>query len=524
MMTHVLLWLLGAIVAGALMVVWGVRGKRLNDHPVCRQCRFDLSGAAEGTVTCPECGAGLKRPGSTRIGQRRKRPLAIAVGAAAVVMPLAAIGMTGFAMLTGSDVRAYMPLGVLLWEAKYADAARSKAIASEVLSRYNAKRLDESQVAKVVERALEVQGDTSIAWDEKWEDLIETADGDGKVSDEQKTLYHRQSLVLDFKWRKRVKPGASLPVIAKVKEARIGSSSVLQSHAALRSASLNGSKLARAKSRMSLGFPFPVDVGAHVGWFMLNGSAQRAAWGGGMSSVGEAKLLLDVPATTAAGRGEIDVQLQAWTQPQSRMMNFSWTAVPGVEDDPKASVHSARFEVEISPAETVELVKPDEEMRDRMRTVLEPSQVTVWKQPAGFGGGQVNSAMMHFDIDRRPIDAAFDVIWVIDGREQSVGQLITGMSADLGVQTDSFGGGPSLRIVHGNVARFESGVVDIILRPNVEIALSTVDLTRIYGEEIVFKDVQVNSQDVGGVSLAVPAAPTQPARGIWGAIWSLFGR
>src|SRR5438045_2458300 len=104
MPTNLLLWLMGLIAAGAGLIILGLHGKRLNDHPVCRQCRFDLSGCPEGSVTCPECGAGLKRPGSTRIGQRRKRPVFLAVGAAAVLFPASAIGVTGFAMLTGQDV------------------------------------------------------------------------------------------------------------------------------------------------------------------------------------------------------------------------------------------------------------------------------------------------------------------------------------------------------------------------------------------------------------------------------------
>ena len=48
---------LGSMLVGAILMILGVRGKRINDHPTCRDCRFDLSGVYPGVVTCPECGA-----------------------------------------------------------------------------------------------------------------------------------------------------------------------------------------------------------------------------------------------------------------------------------------------------------------------------------------------------------------------------------------------------------------------------------------------------------------------------------
>ena len=40
----VLLSLVGVLVLGLVLMFWAWRGKKLNDHPVCRQCRFDLEG------------------------------------------------------------------------------------------------------------------------------------------------------------------------------------------------------------------------------------------------------------------------------------------------------------------------------------------------------------------------------------------------------------------------------------------------------------------------------------------------
>jgi hypothetical protein len=43
--------------AGLILLVLGVRGWRIDDHPVCRRCRFDLVGVYPAIGACPECGA-----------------------------------------------------------------------------------------------------------------------------------------------------------------------------------------------------------------------------------------------------------------------------------------------------------------------------------------------------------------------------------------------------------------------------------------------------------------------------------
>ncbi|HYO10382.1 MAG TPA: hypothetical protein VER17_15540 [Tepidisphaeraceae bacterium] len=49
-----------AVATGALvLLVLGMRGRRVDDHPVCRRCGFDLVGPPGGTATCSECGADL---------------------------------------------------------------------------------------------------------------------------------------------------------------------------------------------------------------------------------------------------------------------------------------------------------------------------------------------------------------------------------------------------------------------------------------------------------------------------------
>ncbi|MFT3683753.1 MAG: hypothetical protein QM783_02305 [Phycisphaerales bacterium] len=89
MSTTALLILIGILLAGVVMVVLGRRGRKLNNHPQCRWCGFDLEGVYPQTPTCPECGAGLKRQNAVRMGVRRRSIPVMVVGVLLVAVPLA---------------------------------------------------------------------------------------------------------------------------------------------------------------------------------------------------------------------------------------------------------------------------------------------------------------------------------------------------------------------------------------------------------------------------------------------------
>src|SRR5215208_2333842 len=72
------LTLFTAIACGVtgLMMILARRGRRIDDHPLCRKCGFDLFGLPGTSHNCPECGRDLRRRRATRIGHRqRHRPL-----------------------------------------------------------------------------------------------------------------------------------------------------------------------------------------------------------------------------------------------------------------------------------------------------------------------------------------------------------------------------------------------------------------------------------------------------------------
>lgn len=247
-------WLLGAFVlvllAGLALIRLGWRGRRINRDPVCRDCGFNLHafrlpdmhavpatqpadahatpsepseasashslalGAPQSnetpiaaatspaaipiTVTCPECGGGLKRAKAVRIGERKRMPLVAATGLLMAMLAVAPLGAAFIAVVTGSDLSKSLPTNVLLWHSRFATREVSRAIAIELESRLLAKKLDNTQAAMVVERALELQADWQMPWLDEWGAVIEAAKLNQQVDAEQTKRYHAHATKIEL--------------------------------------------------------------------------------------------------------------------------------------------------------------------------------------------------------------------------------------------------------------------------------------------------------------------------------------
>ncbi len=68
----VLALLLAVSLIGLILFIRCWRGKRIDDHPLCRRCRYDLIGTPEPRKTCPECGTDLTDSHALVIGSRKR--------------------------------------------------------------------------------------------------------------------------------------------------------------------------------------------------------------------------------------------------------------------------------------------------------------------------------------------------------------------------------------------------------------------------------------------------------------------
>ncbi len=240
--------LLLALLAGAALLWRGLRGRTVDDHPLCRRCRFDLTGLPAGRANCPECGADLAAPQSKIVGHRERRRGPVALGLALLIPALLAGG--GAAWWAGSDFdfTPHKPVWLLVRQADGPAAPGTDAAREELFRRLAAGELSGPQMAgltglavrrvaaapaawptrwglavlagfqggtlsaaqtdAVTDRALAIQSDPAIPWDFAWGDWVEQARAAGKASDARWRRYARQAVPpLTVRVRPRVAAG-----------------------------------------------------------------------------------------------------------------------------------------------------------------------------------------------------------------------------------------------------------------------------------------------------------------------------
>src|SRR5688572_21811885 len=109
--------LAGLLLAGLIVLMIGWRGRRIDDHPLCRKCGYDLLGCAQ-AANCPECGRDLRRRGrAIRIGHRRRRWVVTSMGLMMLLLALGGGGVMVSGTLRDFDWNTIKPLSLLRREA-----------------------------------------------------------------------------------------------------------------------------------------------------------------------------------------------------------------------------------------------------------------------------------------------------------------------------------------------------------------------------------------------------------------------
>lgn len=497
---RMLLGLFLAIVIGIALLVLGLRGRRVNRHPSCRGCGFDLSGTLPDGVTCPECGAGLKRDRAVRIGQRRRMWSVASIGAALILLPLSGICVTVYSVLTGADIHSYKPAGILLWEAKGDNAQTLAAVAKEFSKRRQAGKLDSATIGRVVDAALAIQGDPDRPWSEDWGDFIEMVNLDGDVTDEQMQRFRNQCVSLACEVRPRIAMGGPLPIKVSHEEIRLSSGSMVFAQAFIRSAFLDGqpfeprivppgvtdefSMLSYAIPNQSMGAGFPI-------WAdMVSGDS--SPWGMGMMmsmQMGEVPML-GLPDEIAPGEHELRLVLSVRGQEVDMNSGFGWET-PSEEDGDAQHIVTltSRFVVTPTDEAGIEVIEPTAELEAEIRDALSP--VSGWVYDAGFGGRQ---AQISLEGGAVPCGIAFDAFLRVGGKQVALGPVLRAPRSGTAAASP-FPPGMMSTDLSASIGKADITDATLVLKPNPALALRTTEITRVYGGEIVIESLEIQDVD-----------------------------
>lgn len=273
-----MLWLLAGILAiglggGAALLV-GLRGRRVDDHPICRRCGFDLigqalraseKGAGEGDVTttdsprCSECGADLTRRRAIRLGERRRRPAVATVGALALLISLGATGAISWGAATEYDWNTIKPVWLLARELQSIDPAVAQAATDELRRRLPGNGLapmrngqrDTRAAERLARSILDYQGDASRPWSPGAGEIFERMWQMKLLPEEMFHQYVRQSSPVSVHIRPRIAQGEPLAVRFDVQQ-RSGGGGVVSLHAALVDIAMDGKPIPTTSYRFSV--------------------------------------------------------------------------------------------------------------------------------------------------------------------------------------------------------------------------------------------------------------------------------
>ncbi len=430
-------------IGGLVLLGVGLRGRRVDDHVLCRMCGYDLTGMPDGVKNCSECGTDVRQARSTKIGHRTRRKWLVGSSAVVLLLCLSWLALVTYVSVRGIDVNQYKPVWLLLRETAGKDVQVRDAALAELFRRVSAKAMPAGTLKAVLDRALRAQADVKKPWVPAWGDIVELAHSQGQISPDQWSLYIKQAPQIVFRVRPQIRQGAPLP-IARDFTARVGK---------------RGTAFVKRRG-----------TAANIGGFVSDDYAGR----------GLDMAMLDITQNThasvipsndpaliklATGRHTLNWSLDQWV----------YDKAPKDFADPMPSIafghHDFHPEFEIVAEPTVTL-RAQPELKERVAKSILPRLLHLPGNAVG-GGIAVQSS---------PVPVAFEIILRRGDREWKAGELAAASSP----KQQWFG-------VDAKAAEFED-TCDVILRASRAPAERTLDLTEVWDGEIVLKNVPIQPE------------------------------
>ncbi|MEX2388074.1 MAG: hypothetical protein WD534_09360 [Phycisphaeraceae bacterium] len=443
-------FIMSPVLSGLLLLlavalfIWGWRGRRVGDHPICRACGYDLHGLQSDHASCPECGADITRTRAVQIGRRRRRRTPLI--AAALLLPLGIL--TALPLVTAFDLDAYKPVWLLRYEAQ----AGGMPALEELTRRLDVGELSQAQVDAVVGTALATQADRSRPWEPAWGEFVERAQLAGVLTQADLETYVRQALddggmVLEV--RPQVRRGDPVAYRIKTVDVRASASDhfwLITHREPLRLGEWTGHRI-----RSSSGGSFTASIS---GWSGLSWSLSE-------------EILADIQ--PGVHTLELDMRAELFKlgpyggQQGSALVDVSFT-LSGQWELVEAQTPGVTLTSEPSLRVAVEQAFANPRLR------LDSSTGNLW--------GRV-------DVNSPPTGLAFEAAIRNDGQLWPLNAVTVAAGRTTGYGLSRW------EPVEGLA---EGDRVDLVFTPYVDAALRTTDIFEIWGEAVVIEDVEIESR------------------------------
>ena len=200
-----------AALAAAALLVHALRGRRVDDHPLCRRCGFDLYGRPAGATRCSECGGDLTRRRAIRVGHRRPRGGLLALALPVLLLSVCWEGWIGWQRAKATDWNRHKPVWWLRRDVDDRDPTGRAAALDELATRVAAGKLTDGQLLPLIDKALAYQGDVTKPWVPAWGHLVESAHDASRLPPDQWRRYVAQAPDLSVEVRPTVRRGDPIP-------------------------------------------------------------------------------------------------------------------------------------------------------------------------------------------------------------------------------------------------------------------------------------------------------------------------
>lgn len=443
------------LLTGLALSIIGWRGKKLNDHPHCRKCRFDLFGSPDAKI-CPECGHDLKKEKAVRHGIRAKRRGMLGTGCALLLLFAVQTGMGVYFAAVDINWQHVKPVWWLVNEANETPGPTSDAALIELRRRQDSGELKALQIEKLIELALKHQADDTRPWQVEWGNMIQVADNNGNLTGEQKTKFAENIIdnIIHLKMRPKIRHGSGLKYQLEEKSARAGD---------LNPPTSMWLRLEGKEFKIS-----------QYSYKPTGSSGTSISHGGSGTSTSSVTISQEQWETIETGEytAEFSVNLSLFSSHSATETDLPLATKTITLTDKTTVVQNAT--ISLNSDEAIE-----QQVTDAVR--LESVE-------AGQYSYEKRKGQWHVDIElnfgKRPADIAIDIILKLGDQESK----ITSISVPGSSSTSYHTGG---RIP----PEFIGKEVSVILRPSAEVAETSIDCFDIWNKEILFEGILVEQKE-----------------------------